>query len=402
MSKPITPEEDPKEILKKTLRNLIANNKTEEALKLLSESQFTDLDRSIIGLNSRYSNLKEKEIMGTISDDVALLELNKINEAILDLSEALKDTKDRIINIQKTHPLKIVGTLAGLVAIVALLFYFFQKSPKEKALNPTIDGIISELAIENINLPINISQSLPIPFAAWTKAKGNTGVEVIEIEGLKYIRNSELELSYIEKPSSNDGIKYYGSWSVEKGKFPIEFLTINGRSKIEGQINGKSYFLDITDDFLGQTSNEEVLKFSIWQEPNLDYEQPDSFYENFPATYHRLIQEENWIDLEPMYTKKLGVFHAYRMPTNDSAMVEHRRFATKFELIDFSIDDTHLMKEDGQVTIEYDMLFYLINKSSNNPLCYDTKNTLNMIGKKITGVYQNQADRIPCDFEQSD
>jgi len=75
---------------KSKIYELIANDRTEEALKVLQELSQNKIEaEEITLLSSRFNRLRKKRRLGTISDEKASLEINKINSALLELTENL-------------------------------------------------------------------------------------------------------------------------------------------------------------------------------------------------------------------------------------------------------------------------------------------------------------------------
>ena len=78
------------EELKKKVRNLISQNKTEKAIELLAKESLSAIDKKLILLNGRLKKLKDDETFGVIDDDEVRQEINKINLSILDLAEEIE------------------------------------------------------------------------------------------------------------------------------------------------------------------------------------------------------------------------------------------------------------------------------------------------------------------------
>lgn len=77
---------DQQELIQK-VKDLIRSNRTEKALELLAKEQLSSLDKELIIISGRFNKVKEDQILGVIDDNEARKELNKINLAILGLSE---------------------------------------------------------------------------------------------------------------------------------------------------------------------------------------------------------------------------------------------------------------------------------------------------------------------------
>lgn len=78
--------------LQEEIQRLIARNKTDEAIKVLSKVQFSKADRELIILNSRYNRVQEELMLNTISGEEAERKINQINLALLDLSQKMDGT----------------------------------------------------------------------------------------------------------------------------------------------------------------------------------------------------------------------------------------------------------------------------------------------------------------------
>jgi hypothetical protein len=71
--------------MKQTLRNLIADGKTKQALDKLRALNIadTDLHAKVVQLSSRFSHYERQQRMGVEDPSVLGRELNKINNALL-------------------------------------------------------------------------------------------------------------------------------------------------------------------------------------------------------------------------------------------------------------------------------------------------------------------------------
>ncbi len=77
------------EELANEVKQLIASNKTEKAFELLNKEQLSSLDKELILLRSRYAKIKEDQMLGVMNEQEARQEINKINLALLGLSEKI-------------------------------------------------------------------------------------------------------------------------------------------------------------------------------------------------------------------------------------------------------------------------------------------------------------------------
>ncbi len=123
-----------KEINKKQLFDFIRKGRTEDAIKelaLLEPWLSPSLRKSITLLSRRYYALVENQMKRTIAHDDAEIELNKINEDLFNIIEALPEKMDKE-NLQKEHNKKKkrliwLASLAGIVLVTAVALIFFQE-----------------------------------------------------------------------------------------------------------------------------------------------------------------------------------------------------------------------------------------------------------------------------------
>ncbi|MEM8582675.1 MAG: hypothetical protein AAGF87_00330 [Bacteroidota bacterium] len=84
-----------KQDLKQEIRDLIINDRTEQAIERLSNVQFSRVDKELIILNSQFNRVKEDLRMNVISRDEAERKINNINKSLLELAESVqKGDKD--------------------------------------------------------------------------------------------------------------------------------------------------------------------------------------------------------------------------------------------------------------------------------------------------------------------
>ncbi|TNE62315.1 MAG: SPOR domain-containing protein [Bacteroidetes bacterium] len=79
------------ESIKRTVQQLVAQNRTEEAIEFLAKSHFSNLEREIILLNSKFNKVKEELRLGVVSREDANLEFAQINVAIIEIADKLDD-----------------------------------------------------------------------------------------------------------------------------------------------------------------------------------------------------------------------------------------------------------------------------------------------------------------------
>ncbi|MEM1320862.1 MAG: hypothetical protein AAGG75_11435 [Bacteroidota bacterium] len=128
------------------ITKLVAKGQTEEALDALRKDAQI-FQQEIILLNTRYENLEKQVIEGTISEEVRMLETNRINAAILKLVQNYKE-KQEALSLKDKLPREKQGASKGrsagrsrmqlstfliplglllLIAAVFIFFMFFYK-----------------------------------------------------------------------------------------------------------------------------------------------------------------------------------------------------------------------------------------------------------------------------------
>lgn len=98
---------DKQELIKK-IKHLVKENKTEEALKLLSQAQLSELDKVVLSLSNRYKRAKEDWMLDNISREDSDRTLNKINTVLLELSDKVESNFHEVKNIEEVEPKKII------------------------------------------------------------------------------------------------------------------------------------------------------------------------------------------------------------------------------------------------------------------------------------------------------
>ncbi len=81
------------EELKNQVRDLISKNKTKKALEILAKESLSAIDKKLILLNGRYKKIEDDMTFGIIDDDEVRQEINKINLALLDLSDEIGEVQ---------------------------------------------------------------------------------------------------------------------------------------------------------------------------------------------------------------------------------------------------------------------------------------------------------------------
>ncbi|MEM8527456.1 MAG: hypothetical protein AAGG68_22640, partial [Bacteroidota bacterium] len=84
--------------LRDEIRNLISENKTEDAFELLSSIQFSREDKQLIVLNNQYNRVKDELRLNVISKEEGERRINRINLALLDISNKLNPSKSTTTN----------------------------------------------------------------------------------------------------------------------------------------------------------------------------------------------------------------------------------------------------------------------------------------------------------------
>jgi hypothetical protein len=133
--------------MKQTLRNLIAEGKTAKMLINLRKITLTDdnLKNEVSLIAARFSELERQNRLGFTDPSVSVLELNKINYALLDIIDQLKDndtdgfqliedTTDSYPIIQNVSNPKrrglpnLVYWLSAIMGLVCLIIFYFVKN----------------------------------------------------------------------------------------------------------------------------------------------------------------------------------------------------------------------------------------------------------------------------------
>ncbi|MFK7809916.1 MAG: LamG-like jellyroll fold domain-containing protein [Saprospiraceae bacterium] len=85
-----------KQDLQDQVKKLITQNRTDEALKVLSGVQLSKVDKELIILNSQYNRIKEELSLNIISREEGERRINKINFALLDLSHKINSKSEEL------------------------------------------------------------------------------------------------------------------------------------------------------------------------------------------------------------------------------------------------------------------------------------------------------------------
>ena len=121
---------DQQELIQK-VKDLIRSNRTEKALELLAKEQLSSLDKELIIISGRFNKVKEDQILGVIDDNEARKELNKINLAILGLSEKIIKKPGKSTMIPAAHEAGIMNNkvrnylliFLGVIIVGSLIFW---------------------------------------------------------------------------------------------------------------------------------------------------------------------------------------------------------------------------------------------------------------------------------------
>lgn len=93
---------EPEAISLNSIRRQISDGKTEKALEMLLKlSENTDFQNNAILLSSRYNNLKKEWITGTVSRENQLIELNRLNIAIVETANSI-EKELKVINLHES------------------------------------------------------------------------------------------------------------------------------------------------------------------------------------------------------------------------------------------------------------------------------------------------------------
>lgn len=135
------------EKLKEEVKKLIGDNKTERAIKMLTEKKLPSIEKELILINSRHSKVTEEQRLGISEEDDIQRKLNKINFDLLALVEQIGvkppavsssttvtssgETKSN----NKTYLLIAGGLLVAALAGWGIMS--MQNSPKSPTVNTT-------------------------------------------------------------------------------------------------------------------------------------------------------------------------------------------------------------------------------------------------------------------------
>jgi hypothetical protein len=114
--------------MKQTLRNLIAEGKTKQAIDQLRQLNLadTDLNAEVVQLSARFSHYERQQRMAVEDPSVLGIELRKINSALLSVIDRLAGDVERSGNLQgfsNVHEKHIVRRFDGLNAGCSLLHF---------------------------------------------------------------------------------------------------------------------------------------------------------------------------------------------------------------------------------------------------------------------------------------
>lgn len=109
--------------MKHTLRDLVANGKTKQAItELLSATKHdSDLHNRVIQLSARFAQYEKQQLGNLESPSGLSTELNKINLAILAIIEELGNGNTPPVNAPIVSKRRLMWLGAGMVALIAIL-----------------------------------------------------------------------------------------------------------------------------------------------------------------------------------------------------------------------------------------------------------------------------------------
>ena len=85
------------------IKSLIQKGDTERAIKTLLNLKFSNIEKQLILLSSRFEKVNENLRLGIIEREIAQLEINKINVALIELLEKDSKQKERSLSKSKNH-----------------------------------------------------------------------------------------------------------------------------------------------------------------------------------------------------------------------------------------------------------------------------------------------------------
>jgi hypothetical protein len=151
--------------MKQTLRNLIAEGKTKQAIAQLRQltKNDADLNAEVVQLSARFSAYEHQKRMATEDPSVLSIELNKINNALLSVIERLEGDVERSGNLQgfsnvnapnvnatfnsMKNILYVVSTGLTLAALYYIFEWYTAEPQNKEPLPALLLGIAGLIAI---------------------------------------------------------------------------------------------------------------------------------------------------------------------------------------------------------------------------------------------------------------
>ncbi|MFK8161534.1 MAG: LamG-like jellyroll fold domain-containing protein, partial [Lewinella sp.] len=285
--------------LSQKVRELIRENRTKEALELLSQAQLPELANDIALLDGQHTHITDEINLGVVDSEEARLEIRRINLAIIRILD--KTRQEGFQNAERSTSLpesldnggnstnRIIALVAGIAVVSLLAFFWFnmagQNGPDNIDSEEKVDSIKvdSDSVIESLNILELASLVAYYPFDDdENDLKGNfdkdTAINTryisdrykrvrsaVHLKGDSYIEfpkvlepeNNKLSISMWVKAKQLSGV-LWGQSTDSKGQYIGQNHTV---SLINGAVNYDNY--PPLDNERTKLTDEEFVKTNI-------------------------------------------------------------------------------------------------------------------------------------------
>ncbi len=297
----------PHEDLKKKVKELISDNKTEKALDLLAEKELSYIGKELILINSRYSKVVDEQRMGISTEEDTQRKFNKINFDLLALIELIgkkpfhnTDTSSSVANITgtgdggKSNTTKYLLIIGGILLAVLAGFAIMHlmEDPADHGIKPVIttsDPTISEN--NNVtNNPIDTVIEVPPPTAPPEEIK-QTDYSIYKIG-----QQTEGGIIFYVNPEPKEGRGVLVMATVDLPEGEVYWV----ENKLEPTLTGANR----PGLFEGKTNTKEIVKLFGQKYP--DKSNPAKLCEEFDSRGHEdwYLPSQMELDLIYNYYKK--------------------------------------------------------------------------------------------------
>ncbi len=270
--------------IQREVEKFIAQGKTDRAFEVLSRFQLTETDKELIILNGQYNRIQEEKRMDIISHEEAQRKINKINLALLALSEKLgqpQSAKALVGNGQKSS----YWWLLLLIPVLAIGGYFLMTSSSSSKAEEK--ETVEEPVANDTNLSDDALEEEPV-----TEAKPTY--------------SNPLEHRYFHAFFPFDG-----NVDSHNGQFVHQESTVlyDYHDGHDGAALSSVYFNGtvggIVFDQLFLPTNQLHYAYSFWVKPSNNSQKRQAILGQFGDTKNQYVSTNHYVAIE---NKKNGVF----------------------------------------------------------------------------------------------